>query len=365
MTRMFLLAGAAALAFASPALADKGGKGGGHGGGGKPHAQQSHGGGGGGGKQARQGGGQKAQKAQKAHGGQGGGQFAKAQRPQKAERRAFSGGNGHGGGFRGEGPKREKMAKRQDWAKQDRGRKAERRMERRAPERAYARERFEERRDRFEPQRFREGERRVASYGGDCPPGLAKKHNGCQPPGHAKERLAVGERIERSWFSNYNVPQTYRTFYQDTPDYLFRYDDSGYIYRIDAQQDLISGIIPLFGGGFAVGQPLPMGYDIYNVPWQYRDTFADTDDYYYRYGDDAIYRVNAGSGVVDSIVSLLTGDLAVGQPLPDGYDVYNVPYPYRDEYYDTDESLYRYGDGAIYQVDPQTQIIQAIVEMLV
>lgn len=29
-------------------------------------------------------------------------------------------------------------------------------------------------------------------YGGNCPPGLAKKHNGCLPPGQAKKRYRVG-----------------------------------------------------------------------------------------------------------------------------------------------------------------------------
>jgi hypothetical protein len=33
----------------------------------------------------------------------------------------------------------------------------------------------------------------VESYGrGNCPPGLAKKNNGCLPPGQAKKRYAVG-----------------------------------------------------------------------------------------------------------------------------------------------------------------------------
>ena len=32
-------------------------------------------------------------------------------------------------------------------------------------------------------------------YGkGNCPPGLAKKNNGCLPPGHAKKRYQVGQR---------------------------------------------------------------------------------------------------------------------------------------------------------------------------
>ncbi len=32
-------------------------------------------------------------------------------------------------------------------------------------------------------------------YRSTCPPGLAKKNNGCLPPGQAKKRYAVGERI--------------------------------------------------------------------------------------------------------------------------------------------------------------------------
>lgn len=32
-------------------------------------------------------------------------------------------------------------------------------------------------------------------YRANCPPGLAKKNNGCLPPGQAKKRYAVGERV--------------------------------------------------------------------------------------------------------------------------------------------------------------------------
>jgi hypothetical protein len=36
----------------------------------------------------------------------------------------------------------------------------------------------------------------VDTYGrGKCPPGLAKKNNGCLPPGQAKKRYAVGQRL--------------------------------------------------------------------------------------------------------------------------------------------------------------------------
>ena len=46
-------------------------------------------------------------------------------------------------------------------------------------------------RDRDEVRRYW-----VDSYGrGNCPPGLAKKHNGCLPPGQAKKRYVVGQRL--------------------------------------------------------------------------------------------------------------------------------------------------------------------------
>jgi len=36
------------------------------------------------------------------------------------------------------------------------------------------------------------------TYGrGNCPPGLAKKNNGCLPPGQAKKRYIVGQRLPK------------------------------------------------------------------------------------------------------------------------------------------------------------------------
>ncbi len=32
---------------------------------------------------------------------------------------------------------------------------------------------------------------------GNCPPGLAKKHNGCRPPGQAKKRYSIGHPLPR------------------------------------------------------------------------------------------------------------------------------------------------------------------------
>jgi hypothetical protein len=320
MRTLILLAGTAALAIAAPAAAEKGGKGGSHG----------HGG-------------------QAAHAQHGGGHDARAAH-----------GKGHAGppqAARGQGPARhaskppkvERQAIRRDVRSHDR----------------LVRRVVDDRRPPVRVRGFRAGEPRFGSYDRGCPPGLAKKHNGCLPPGQAKKLFRVGDRVRRDWFGGYDGPRVYRSFYYDTPDYAYRYDYDGYIYRVDRRSELIIAVIPLFGGGFAVGQPLPAGYDVYNVPLRYRDTWYDDDDYLYRYGDNAIYRVDAGSGIIDGIVSLLTGDLDVGRPLPSGYDAYNLPLDYRDRYYDNDDYLYRYADGNIYQVDAKTQLIQAIVEMLV
>lgn len=42
-----------------------------------------------------------------------------------------------------------------------------------------------------------DAERRIVRdhYASNCPPGLAKKNNGCLPPGQAKKRYAVGKPI--------------------------------------------------------------------------------------------------------------------------------------------------------------------------
>ena len=48
-----------------------------------------------------------------------------------------------------------------------------------------------------------------------------------------------------------------------------------------------------------------------------------------------------------------------------GYDAYNVPYAYRDRYYDDDRYSYRYADGYIYRVDPQTRLISAVIDAIV
>jgi hypothetical protein len=169
--------------------------------------------------------------------------------------------------------------------------------------------------------------------------------------------IAVGDRIDPARYSSY-VPTIYRTRYVDTPDYYYRYDDDlGYLYRIDRGDNFVRALIPLYGG-YGIGDPWPSTYYSSYVPMAYQPYYYDTPDYYYRYDGNGIYRINAGTQLIAGLVALLTGQgYGVGQMLPASYGAYNVPLDYRSTYFDTNEAMYRYGDGFIYQVDPYSRRI--------
>jgi hypothetical protein len=60
--------------------------------------------------------------------------------------------------------------------------------------------------------------------------------------------------------------------------------------------------------------------------------------------------------------ALHTGEAwTVGQPMPAGYEIYNVPYEQRARFPDTSKSLYRYSDGYVYQVDPATHRVRSAI----
>lgn len=187
-----------------------------------------------------------------------------------------------------------------------------------------------------------------------CPPGLAKKRNGCTPPGQMNERSPVfGYTYRPSLFglSHYGSGRYY-------------YDD-GYLFRL-GNNGGIAGYIPLLGGALAIGNAWPNSYASYDLPDYYVDYYNLGDPRSYRYADNVVYRVDPETAAITSIAALLTGDnFTVGQPMPLGYDVYNVPYAYRDRYYDTPDAHYRYADGYVYQVDPETQLIAAAINLLV
>ncbi|MEO7504782.1 MAG: hypothetical protein ABIT69_06320 [Sphingomicrobium sp.] len=171
------------------------------------------------------------------------------------------------------------------------------------------------------------------------------------------QNLGVGQRLPSS-YGVYNVPDAYRSNYYDTPNQWYRYDD-GMIYQVDPYSRQIEASYPLYGDDYAVGSPWPVAYPDYNVPYGYQQSYYDSPQSQYRYAGNAIYQVDPKTRLIEALVSLVTGQqFAVGQQMPSGYSVYNVPDAYRDRYYDTADSMYRYNDGYVYQADPRTGLIE-------
>ena len=181
-----------------------------------------------------------------------------------------------------------------------------------------------------------------------------------------------GQYLPQTYMNSY-VPDTYgfNSFYPASYDagygYGAGYDNlcnryaNGVVYQVDCMTGLVQDVVPIYASGYGVGQLLPSSYGYYNVPYEYRDMYYNTPDYNYWYAPGAIYQVDPSSSLITSVAALLSPGFSVGQQLPAGYGAYNVPYQYRSTYYDTPSAWYRYNNGNIYQVDPVTQLVTAIV----
>ena len=85
-------------------------------------------------------------------------------------------------------------------------------------------------------------------YGaGGCPPGLAKKAVPCVPPGQAKQRFALGQRLPYGYkgLLGYDrLPYNVRNYYGAQLDPYSRYVyDSDYIYRVDPRTMLVQQVL--------------------------------------------------------------------------------------------------------------------------
>ena len=96
--------------------------------------------------------------------------------------------------------------------------------------------------------RFGDSDRRaVQEYyqsparGKGCPPGLAKKHNGCQPPGHARKHYRRGDVLYGDYYRVRDYDR-YRLERRDNWDY---YRDDDRIYRVDSNTRKILAVINL------------------------------------------------------------------------------------------------------------------------
>jgi hypothetical protein len=80
---------------------------------------------------------------------------------------------------------------------------------------------------------------------GSCPPGLAKKGNGCMPPGQAKKLYSVGDRYRRNFGTTwgYNqIPDYLRNQYDFDRDDRYYYNQ-GYLYQVDPQTMLVQQVV--------------------------------------------------------------------------------------------------------------------------
>jgi len=80
---------------------------------------------------------------------------------------------------------------------------------------------------------------------GNCPPGLAKKNNGCLPPGQVKKLYNVGQRYNRNFGNlwSYNqIPTDLRDRYGFDQSDRYYYNQ-GYVYRVDPKTMLIQQVV--------------------------------------------------------------------------------------------------------------------------
>lgn len=339
MLRMIGAAAVLALAAANPAFAQGKGNGGDKGGGGKDaaHAGMDHGSG---------------------RGGQAGGKADKPAKPAQAAVRD----NGRGA-ERVVAERVKPRVERVNDVRDNRGRDnsvervrdvrgvpAERIIERTVVRDSRDRD-WDVRRSGWDGDGDWDGRGRVFASVPGCPPGLAKKDNGCLPPGQARQR--------DDYFGYAYRPTLFGIPLRTGADYAYY---NGYLVPVSG-----SGLsyIPLLGGALAVGQVWPQAYPTLQLAdWQY-DYYGFDDPGDYRYVDNVVYEVDPETAAIEAVAALLTGNqFVVGQPVPLGYDVYNVPGPYQDRYYDTDEALYRYADGRVYQIDPTTMLIAQAIDLV-
>ena len=180
-----------------------------------------------------------------------------------------------------------------------------------------------------------------------------------------------GTYLPQPFMASY-VPAYYglNSFYPASFDYGLGYGNVcnryayGVIYQVDCFTGMVENVIPTYAGGYGVGQMLPSAYSYYNVPMQYRSLYYPTADYSYWYAPGAIYQYDQRSSLITSVAALMSPGFTIGQPLPVGYSMYNVPLAYRSTYYDTPNAWYRYNNGYIYQVDPSTMLVGSVVASL-
>ena len=102
----------------------------------------------------------------------------------------------------------------------------------------------EQRTSRVDANRDGIDDRTGRRYGANaCPPGLAAKNNGCLPPGQAKKMFSEGQRIPTGYnfYTPYaDIPSQYQSQLDPNGRYIYR-DDR--IYVVDPATQLVTRVI--------------------------------------------------------------------------------------------------------------------------
>ena len=121
---------------------------------------------------------------------------------------------------------------------------------------------------------------------------------------------------------------------------------------------------PLLGGALHLGGMWPDDYGSVTLPRAVINHYGLGKHRDWRVADRAIYRIDPETHVITAFAALLTGDtFRVGQRVPDGYDVYNIPVAYRDRWRDDSDALYRYAEGRVYRINPGTLIVAEAIDI--
>lgn len=85
----------------------------------------------------------------------------------------------------------------------------------------------------------------------NCPPGLAKRRNGCQPPGQARKAAwGRGSYLPRgysNWSRYDSIPRAYRSRVPYDQRYRYVYQDN-YVYTVDPRTRAVRSVIDLLSG---------------------------------------------------------------------------------------------------------------------
>lgn len=148
---------------------------------------------------------------------------------------AFAQGKGHG---QGQDKREEKAGKHADKARDKAAKRADKRERQEIKQGAYFNDEHRTYVRQYYSQHYGDGQR--------CPPGLARKNNGCLPPGQAR-KWNVGEPIPRG-VAVYSVPQPVLV-HLPPPPYGYRYARiGGDVVLVQVQTNIIVDIIQALMG---------------------------------------------------------------------------------------------------------------------